>query len=86
MELSTYIGVGAGICTSISQVPQLIKIIKEKRADDISFMMLIILLVGVALWIWYGVTKEDYPIILTNSFSFIVNLLVIFFSARYKNK
>jgi MtN3 and saliva related transmembrane protein len=86
MALSTYIGIAAGICTSISLLPQLFKIIKEKKAGDISFVMLFILLAGVVLWVYYGILRKDYPIIITNCFSLIVNSLMIFFTARYKNK
>jgi MtN3 and saliva related transmembrane protein len=66
-------------------LPQLFKIIKEKKADDISFGMLIVLLAGIAGWIWYGIVKTDYPIIATNSFSFLVNSVVLGLSVRYKN-
>lgn len=80
------IGIFAGICTGISLLPQLIKIIKEKKVDDISFFMLIILMVGLAGWVWYGILKEDYPIIVTNSFSFLVNCAIIFFRVRFQRK
>ena len=83
---SEYVGIGAGIFTAISLLPQLIKIIKEKKADDISFVMLFVLLAGLAGWIWYGLLQSDYPIIVTNIFSFTVNLLVIGFSIKYKKK
>jgi len=85
-EYALYIGIGAGVLTGISMLPQLVKIIREKKAKDISFVMLIVLLTGVGGWIWYGILKEDYPIIVTNSFSFIVNLLVIGFSVLYRKK
>jgi MtN3 and saliva related transmembrane protein len=84
MESTEYIGIAAGICTSISQLPQLIKIIKEKKADDISYFMLAILITGLAGWVWYGCMKSDLPIILTNSFSVLINLLMVFFTYRYK--
>jgi MtN3 and saliva related transmembrane protein len=84
MNITAYTGILAGVCTAVSMLPQLIKIIKEKRAEDISWFMLFILLAGLALWVWYGIQKTDYPIIITNSFSFLVNVLVIFFTARYK--
>jgi len=83
-EYSLYIGIGAGALTALSLLPQLLKIIKEKKADDISYFMLFILLSGLGGWIWYGLLKKDYPIIITNGFSLLVNLLVIFFSIRYK--
>jgi MtN3 and saliva related transmembrane protein len=85
-DYSLYVGIAAGICTAISLLPQLIKIIKEKKANDISYFMLFILLVGLGGWIGYGVVKEDYPIIITNAFSFIVNLSIIGFSIKYKTK
>ena len=83
---SLYIGIGAGVCTALSLLPQLFKIIKDKKANDISYFMLFILITGIGGWIWYGILKNDYPIIITNTFSFLVNLLVIGFSIKYKNK
>jgi MtN3 and saliva related transmembrane protein len=83
-DITNYIGIGAGICTAISMLPQLNKIIREKKAGDISYVMLIILLVGLAAWAWYGFLKNDYPIIITNSFSFLVNSLILFFTFKYR--
>jgi MtN3 and saliva related transmembrane protein len=80
----TYIGIAAGILTSVSLIPQLIKIIREKKAGDISYGMLIILIAGLGCWVWYGLLQEDLPIIITNSFSFLINSLVIVFTLKYK--
>ncbi len=79
-----FIGIAAGICTSVSLLPQLIKIVREKKADDISFVTLAILVAGLCLWVTYGIAKKDYPIILTNSFSALVNLAVIVCTVIYK--
>jgi MtN3 and saliva related transmembrane protein len=81
---SVYIGIAAGVCTSISMLPQLFKIIKEKKAEDISYLMLFILLTGLGGWVWYGFLKTDYPLLITNGFSIIVTLLIIGFSLKYK--
>ena len=78
------IGIIAGVCTAASLLPQLIKIIKEKRVEDISYFMLVILMVGLACWAWYGILKKDYPIIITNSFSFLVNVAILFFRIKYR--
>ena len=85
-DYSLYIGIGAGIFTALSLLPQLFKIIKEKKADDISYFMLFILVFGLGGWIWYGMLKKDYPILITNGFSLLVNLLIIGFSIKYKTK
>ena len=80
------IGIVAGICTGVSLLPQLIKIIKEKKVEAISWFMLIILMTGLAGWVWYGLLKVDYPIIITNSFSLLVNCTILFFRFRYRKK
>ena len=80
-----YIGIIAGVLTSVSLLPQLIKIIREKKAENISYAMLIVLVAGLSCWVWYGVLREDIPIIVTNGFSVLVNSLVIIFTIKYKN-
>ncbi len=80
------IGLAAGICTSVSLLPQLIKTIKEEEAKSLSLGMLLVLIIGNALWIYYGFLKKDIPIISTNIFSEIINLVLLFFSIRYKKK
>ena len=69
MTMTTLIGLGASICTGISLLPQLMKIYKEKKAADISYPMLLILMMGLILWVWYGVKKEDLIIIISNAVS-----------------
>lgn len=86
METVTVIGIVASIFTGISMLPQLIKIVKEKKAKDVSVLMLAILFVGVGSWIYYGILKEDLIIIISNAFSFLVNSALIFLTLKYKKK
>jgi MtN3 and saliva related transmembrane protein len=80
------IGFIAGMLTAISMLPQVIKTIREKKAEDVSLVMLIVLLSGVSLWIYYGVQKNDLPIIISNSISLAINLTMIFLRFRYRDK
>lgn len=84
--MTQWIGIVAGIFTATSMLPQLIKVIKEKKAEEISLLMLFVLLVGISLWIVYGVMKKDWPIIGTNSFSLLINILMIIFRIKYKDR
>jgi MtN3 and saliva related transmembrane protein len=86
MNWTQVIGLFAGICTSSSLLPQLIKTIKEKKAEEISKLMLFVLMTGVATWIVYGVLKKDLPIILTNAFSLLLNIALIVLRFKYSRK
>jgi MtN3 and saliva related transmembrane protein len=78
------VGLAAGICTAISLLPQLIKLLKDKKAEDISLFYLVILFIGLGLWIWYGFLRKDLPILVTNGFSLVINGIVIVLGIRYK--
>lgn len=80
----TVIGIIAGILTSASLLPQLFKMIKEKQATNASAGMFIVLMSGVSLWIWYGIMKNDWPIIITNAFSFLINIAILILRNKYK--
>lgn len=81
-----WIGIAAGVLTACSMLPQLIKVIKEKKVEDLSIVMILILLAGLMLWVVYGFMRNDAPIIYTNIFSVAVNLALIFFRIKYSRK
>jgi len=83
-SLHTIVGVCASVFTTASLLPQLFKIIKDKKAGAISVWMLCILFTGLALWIYYGYLVEDPIIIIANSVSLLINTLIIIFSLKYK--
>ena len=78
------IGLAAGILTASSLLPQVIKTLREKKAEDVSLVMLIVLMSGIILWIVYGFKKNDIPILATNSFSLLVNILMVVLRMKYK--
>jgi len=83
MDTIQLVGFAAGILTASSLLPQLIKTLREKKAEDVSIGMLVVLLSGIILWIIYGVMRKDYPIIITNSFSFLLNVAMITLRLKY---
>ena len=80
------IGLIAGGLTSIAMMPQLVKVIKEKNAEDISVLMLLVLITGLSLWVWYGILQNELPIILSNSFSVLVNITLLICCMMFKKK
>lgn len=83
MGIETVIGITASVFTGAAMLPQLIKILKEKKSEGVSYGMLASLFVGLSLWIWYGFMKQDLIIIISNGFSLVVNLLIVFLSVKY---
>ncbi|MEN4760175.1 MULTISPECIES: SemiSWEET transporter [unclassified Chryseobacterium] len=80
------LGIIAGIFTSVAMLPQLIKVIKEKNAEDLSSIMLIVLITGLSLWVWYGFIKDELPIILSNAFAVILNITLLTCCFIFKKK
>ncbi|SHK45679.1 SemiSWEET transporter [Epilithonimonas mollis] len=80
------LGLIAGALTSVAMMPQLIKVLKEKNAEDISLVMLLILISGLSLWVWYGFIKDELPIILSNAFAVLVNITLLICCFIFKNK
>ncbi len=83
MEFIEIIGLAAGTCTSSALIPQLIKTIKKKKAADISLFMLMVLLAGNSLWVYYGFARSIIPIIATNIFALILNIIMLILKIKY---
>jgi MtN3 and saliva related transmembrane protein len=77
VSLASCIGLLAACCTTISYFPQLKKCVDTGHAEDLSFKMLVILTMGIALWVVYGFLQADWVIIIANvvSLCFLVILL-----------
>lgn len=80
------LGIVAGVLTSVSMIPQLVKVIREKNVEDISLLMLLVLISGLSLWVWYGFKKDELPIILSNSFAVLVNMSLLVCYILYNKK
>jgi MtN3 and saliva related transmembrane protein len=61
----TVVGTLGGFCTTFAFVPQVVKIWKQ-GGRDLSYGMLALYLVGVSLWLIYGLLLHALAIILTN--------------------
>jgi MtN3 and saliva related transmembrane protein len=79
------VGVIAGICTTVSFIPQIFKIIKTGHARDISLGMFVILTSGILLWLVYGIMLADLPLILANIVGFILCTFIIGMKIKYRD-
>ena len=83
MDLIDIIGIAAGIFTSSSIVPQIIKTLKKKKAREVSVFMFIVMMTGNALWVYYGFDKSDIAIISTNFLALGLNITMVVLKYRF---
>ena len=81
-----FFGYFAAILTTAAFLPQLIKTLKTKKAEDVSLVTLIMFISGVGSWIIYGYEISSFPILLANIITFILNLLILISKIYYSKK
>ena len=81
-------GYFAAILTTAAFLPQLIKTLKTKNADDVSLTTLIMFIIGVLSWIIYGYKISSTPILIANLVTVILNFMIliskIYFSKKFE--
>ena len=86
LDWTDILGLVAGICATVAVIPQIKKAWKTKKVEDVSPGMFSILILGVFLWVIYGITQKDLPIIATNGVSLGLNGFMLYLMLRYRKK
>jgi MtN3 and saliva related transmembrane protein len=88
MEINylTTLGLAAGLLTTIAYLPQVIKTWKSKSAQDLSWSMLIVLCIGIVLWLVYGFSVQDIPVIAANILTLLLVSIILVLKIRYNNE
>ena len=73
----------AAVCTSLSFLPQALKVIKSKNTDALSLSMYSVFTFGVIMWLVYALLLGDMPMILANTVT--LTLALIIFSMKLKH-
>ena len=84
MDFTTILGIVAGFLTTLSYLPQVIKIWSTKSTKDISLGMFSILSLGIFFWLIYGLLIRDLPLVLANSVTLAFTMVILFFKLRFK--
>ncbi|MFC2131106.1 SemiSWEET transporter [Bacteroidota bacterium] len=84
MNTISIIGLIAGLLTTVAFLPQVVKVIKTKHTRDISLAMYLIFTCGVLFWGTYGILLDELPIILANSVTLVLALIVLVYKIKYK--
>ncbi|MEW6043602.1 MAG: SemiSWEET transporter [Thermoproteota archaeon] len=82
----TLIGSVASALVSSSFIPQIIKGYKTKHLDDVSYLLMILISIGMSLWVIYGIEKRDLVIIGANIATIILNMILLALKVKYSRK
>jgi MtN3 and saliva related transmembrane protein len=79
----TFLGLAAAFCTTVAFVPQVVKTWKTRSTADISLSMFVVLLLGIVLWLAYGILLSDVPLIVANVITLVLAGIILIFKLRY---
>ena len=79
-------GYFAAILTTVAFLPQLIKTLITKKADDVSLITLIMFITGLIFWIIYGYKISSVPILAANIITFTLNFLILISKIYFSKK
>ncbi|MFL6439082.1 MAG: SemiSWEET family sugar transporter [Terriglobales bacterium] len=76
-NFTTTVGLAAGAFTTLSFVPQLLRTVRTRSANDMSGWWLAGFIGGLTLWLIYGLLLPSMPIILANIATLLLTLPIL---------
>ncbi|HEX2405664.1 MAG TPA: SemiSWEET family transporter [Nitrososphaeraceae archaeon] len=79
----TIIGIMATVFAVSSSIPQIIKALKTRKTDDVSIWLVVVLIIGLSLWVIYGVGINDLLVSIANSIAVAINTFLLILKIKY---
>lgn len=77
------VGVAAGVCSMVSFVPQIAKILRERDAAAVSLRMFAVTCTAFALWTLFGALQGSWPLIASNAVCLALATTIVALRLRY---
>lgn len=77
------VGVGAGLCSMASFVPQIAKILRERDAEAVSLHMFAVTCTAFALWTLFGFLQGSWPIVASNAVCLALAITIVALRLRF---
>ncbi|MCK4634566.1 MAG: hypothetical protein KAT37_01710 [Candidatus Aenigmarchaeota archaeon] len=75
-----------GILMSAAHFPQALKMYRRKSSADISLLTYSLFFLGVCVWLLYGISISNMPLIASNFVAVVGTILVIIVYFKYRKK
>ncbi len=84
MNITTeMIGVISGLLSSITFLPQIMRLVRTKSAQDISSGTYLIILISEIGWLLYGILTDSPAIVITTVIACISAVIILLLKLRY---
>lgn len=85
LPLETVLGYLAASLTTLSFLPQVIRVYRTKNTDAISFWMYLIFSTGVFFWFIYGLMIQAWPVVAANAITLVLSLSILWMKVNEKS-
>ena len=77
MMIAEVFGSAAALLSTGAFIPQVLKTWKTKKAEDVSFVLLVAFCSGCFCWVVYGYLIEAYAVLIANLITLSLNLAIL---------
>ena len=77
------LGFVAGALVTCSLIPQLVRVFRLRSAREISTLFTILLLLGIIIWLAYGISLGLAPVILWNAIGIALVAMLLYAKLKY---
>lgn len=81
-DATEIVGIAAACCTTLSFVPQIVHIVRTRNTEGISLKMYAVFVLGILLWLIYGIMLNSLPIILANGATILLSGTILLMKLR----
>ena len=82
MDWVDWLGYASAFLTTAAFVPQVLRVVRTRSTEDISFTTFATLVAGMMGWIVYGLIEGQLPIILANGVTLLLAGTILVFKVR----
>jgi len=80
------VGLAAAVLTMFGFLPQVIKMQRSKSVGDISLWAILQFMLGIILWLIYGIHLKNFVIILANTVTIFILVAALILFIKYRSK
>ena len=70
--------------STTSFVPQIVKILREREAQDVSLTMYLVTVTGFLLWTGYGLSVHSWQVVTSNLVCLLLSGVILALTLKYK--